>query len=320
MDIPASTVHSALQSNILAHPNDHLQSLYNSVLAKNKQLKHGEPFHIASAIYADVINQATLPLINAQYIAVCEYLLSRLFSPLEANPFLCHFLSLKDKQGPIGAVVRAILLGKDVRTQTLSSLEVDDTIWDTAIDLELYTRILKAQWLKDSEIERILDPMKCLYDLNTRLTLDTPDYQLLIDRAVLRVTVESLDLIKLFPHRPITLVIMDKFLQVERRASLKQLSRMLANNASTDFLFKLIVDRHIGQDDTRVLIYEFVLYNLQQSSVYESTVRLLSRFVLSLVKTDILQPLENYSILFSSFINWIGTVDEARQVYMLGKQ
>jgi hypothetical protein len=314
-------VQSSLQSIVPYTNEQHLQSLYNKAVAKNKQLiKQGHSsFQIASAIYDNIINQASLPSINSQYIAVCEYLLSRLFSSLESNPFIGHFLSLKDKQGPIGAVVRAILLGKDVRNQTLSSLQVDDTVWDTAIDTNLYTEILKSQWLRPDEIERILDPIKCVYDLNMKLSLDDPNYQLLIDRAVLRVTIESIDLVKLFPHRPITFVIIDKFFQVEPRGTLKQLTRMQANNASTDFLFILIVDHHIGPDDTRVLIYEFVLYNLQQSTVYENTVRLLSRFVLSLARANVLQPLDNFSILFSSFINWIGTVDEARQVYMLGK-
>lgn len=314
-------VESSLQSVVSSISNQHLQSIYNKVIAKNKPLsKHGfTSFQIALAIYQHIINQASLSSVNQQYIAACEYMLSRLFTSLEVNPFASHFLSLKDDPGTIGAVVRAILLRRDVRNCTLSSLQVDDTIWDTNIDIDSYIEILSRHWLNRDEITRVLDPAQTIYDLNINLSLDNKNYQLLIDQAVFRTRIESVDVIKLFPHKPITFTIIDKFLQVESRATLKQLARMQANNATTDFLFLLIVDNHIDSDDTRVLIYEFVLYNLQQSTVYDSTVRLLSRFVLSLARTNVLQPLDNFSILFSSFINWIGSVDEAKQVYMLGK-
>ena len=100
------------------------------------------------------------------------------------------------------------------------------------------------------------------------------------------------------------------------------LSRLKANNETVDFVHTLIAVKRLIYDpeDIRVLVYEFVMFNLSSNSIANSdTIKLISIMILSIHRHNLLIPDDDYKMLYQSFVGHLA-IDEARKVYLLANQ
>jgi hypothetical protein len=302
----------------LANKSNTLGDLYESFISELSR----SPFEIASDVYAytsDQPNEAVL----------CEYVLYKLFPDgLVWNPFLIHFVGLYNTlvgRKISGPLVNALAMILAEEKDALHSSKIVN-LRSKTIPIPKLRLYLQQQWISSSEIDSAMSWLDAdvaprqLQQLHDNDDDDDDDIQsnqidILVDQMVHHNRIQIP-----LPFNWVTDQALRRVLTGPREQQMKAIQmiiRMKASNAIVDFVYTLLVEGVVSPDDVLLLVYEFVMYNLSEENVTERRVRLMSTFLISLHDNGVLQPSEDYRMLFSSFLPWIGTINEARQVYLL---
>lgn len=244
------------------------------------------------------------------------YLLYRLFgTSLAKNPFLVHFVLVYDElrqhkgtrsmSSSITSIVRCILcqdyIGLDsmvleTAPQKLQQLQLGSSQQPNWPKLQGY---LRAQSI-DPGVIRTGDANPALFGPEPQLKPEV-----LVQNPLIPNTSPSTESTE--PSTPFTSNDNPQFIY--------KLARTRATNSLVDAINGYV--QQLSLDNRRLLLYEVVLFNLNLPTVSPKTVSLLCALLISLHDRNLLQPIDDYRSLFASFINWISTVPQAREVYLL---
>lgn len=291
-----------------------------------------DPFIAASRAYfriRQLNGETSTPTVNRERL-LHYYALYRLFgSELEKNPFLVHFVAtfaamekkhrafalhsgdnLENKiVKSICDFIRLILLQNDAELQ---KVDFDDNHWPIFPQAD-QTQSRLIDWAKIDHALQTLQGLSPKYveEIIALASGVDPvrDYRKQEDVTYTSAAKRSRPVQQLFK----SLETMSD--PSDRSDQICQLARLQASNSAVDSLNANLGSLNL--DERRLLLYEFVLYNLNQPEISSHTVTLLCTFLISLNDKDLLQPMDDYRTLFSSFINWINAVPMARQVYLL---